>query len=114
MNDSGVEFSSALPLDSDTDVPDNLISHKPLLESDTLACVAPDVSEVEHSATRTPDSVLSASPATQPKSQTDADLIGESTPQETAQANGLDAKMSKDASPLSDQITAMDPSNAST
>lgn len=117
MNDSGIEFtSSAMPLDSDMDVPENLISHKPLLESDTLAGVTPAVSEGEHSATRTPDSVLSASPATQLKSgaQTDVDLIGATTPEETAQANGLDAKMSKDASPLSDKITAMDPSNAST
>ncbi|XP_057210669.1 uncharacterized protein LOC130566872 [Triplophysa rosa] len=117
MNDSGVEFaSSALPLDSDTDVPDNLISHKALLESDTLAGVAPALSEGEHSATRTPDSDLSASPATQPKSgaQTDDGLIGATTPEETAQANGLDAKISKDASPLSDKVAVVDPSNAST
>ncbi|KAA0710061.1 hypothetical protein E1301_Tti018855 [Triplophysa tibetana] len=117
MNDSGVEFaSSALPLDSDTDVPDNLLSHKALLESDTLAGVAPAVSEGEHSATRTPDSVLSVSPATQPKSgaQTDDGLIGATTPEEPALANGFDAKISKDASPLSDKAAVVDPSNAST
>ncbi|XP_048058808.1 uncharacterized protein LOC125275676 [Megalobrama amblycephala] len=68
MNDSGVEFTtSALPLDSDTDVPDNLTSHKLLIESDTLAGVPPAISEGDHSATRTPDSILSASPVVQPQ-----------------------------------------------
>lgn len=113
MNDSGAEFnSSAIPLDSDTDVPDNLTSHKPLLESDTLAGVPPAISEGDHSSTRTPDSVLSVSPATQPKSgaHTDVNLIGATTVEETPRANELDAKMSKDPSPLSDKAAALDPS----
>ncbi|XP_016425852.1 uncharacterized protein LOC107754047 [Sinocyclocheilus rhinocerous] len=115
MNDSGVEFnSSALPLDSDADVPDNLASHKILLESDTLAGVPPAISEGDHSATRTPDSILSVSPAVQPKSaaQIDGDLIGATTPEEIAKANESDAKMSKDASPHSEK--ALDPSNGTT
>uniref|UniRef100_A0A672KNQ7 Uncharacterized LOC107554336 n=2 Tax=Sinocyclocheilus grahami TaxID=75366 RepID=A0A672KNQ7_SINGR len=115
MNDSGVEFnSSALPLDSDTDVPDNLASHKILLESDTLAGVPPAISEGDHSATRTPDSILSVSPAVQPKSaaQIDGDLIGATTPEEITKANESDAKMSKDASPYSEK--ALDPSNGTT
>uniref|UniRef100_A0A8C1VB57 Uncharacterized protein n=2 Tax=Cyprinus carpio TaxID=7962 RepID=A0A8C1VB57_CYPCA len=115
MNDSGVEFnSSALPLDSDTDVPDNLPSQKLLLESDTLAGVPPAISEGDHSATRTPDSILSASPVVQPKSapQIDGDLIGVTTPEETTKADDLDAKTSKDASPHSEK--ALDPSNGTT
>ncbi|XP_073678387.1 uncharacterized protein [Garra rufa] len=112
MNDSGVE--SALPLDSDTDVPDTLASHKLLLESETLAGVPPAISEGDHSATRTPDSILSASPATQPKSaaQIDGDLIGTTTPEEMVNANDLDAKTSKDASPHSEK--ALDPINGTT
>ncbi|RXN25009.1 hypothetical protein ROHU_021816 [Labeo rohita] len=115
MNDSGVEFnSSALPLDSDTDLPDYLTSQKLLLEPDTLAAVPPAISEGDHSATRTPDSILSASPATQPKSeaQIDGDLIGATTPEETTKVNDLDAKMSKDASPHSEK--APDASNGTT
>lgn len=117
MNDSGVEFTtSALPLDSDTDVPDNLTSHKFLLESDTLAGVPPAISEGDHSATRTPDSILSASPVVQPKSgaQIDGDLIGATTPEEMAKVNELDAKTSKDASPHSEKAAALDPTNGTT
>ncbi|XP_051519817.1 uncharacterized protein LOC127421094 [Myxocyprinus asiaticus] len=93
MNDSGVEFnSSTLPLDSDTDIPDNFASHKLLLEPDTLVGVPPDISEGDHSATRTPDSVLSASPAVRPKSgaETDGNLIGATTPEEMATVKELD------------------------
>lgn len=114
MNDSGVEFtSSGLPLDSDTDVPD-LTSHKLLLEPDTLAGVPPTISEGDHSATRTPDSILSASPVVPPKSgaQIDGDLIGATTPEEMM--NELDAKMSKDASPHSEKATTLDPTNGTT
>ncbi|XP_056335057.1 uncharacterized protein LOC130246206 [Danio aesculapii] len=112
MNDSGVEFnSSALPLDSDTDVPDNFTSHKLLIESDTLAGGPPVISEGDHSSTRTPDSILSASPATQPKSgaQTEVDLIGATTPEGL---KDLDANTSKDASPHSEKV--VDPSNGTT
>ncbi|CAM4638247.1 unnamed protein product [Leuciscus chuanchicus] len=115
MTDSGVEFtSSALPLDSDTDVPDNLTSHKLLLEPDTLAGVPPTISEGDHCATRTPDSILSASPVVPPKSgaQMDGDLIGATTPEEMV--NELDAKMSKDASPHSEKATTLDPTNGTT
>ncbi|KAK9958019.1 hypothetical protein ABG768_012201 [Culter alburnus] len=117
MNDSGVEFTtSALPLDSDSDVPDNLTSHKLLIESDTLAGVPPTISEGDHSATRTPDSILSASPVVQPKSgaQIDGDLIGATTPEEMAKVNELDAKTSKDASPRSETAATFDPTNGTT
>ncbi|XP_067217765.1 uncharacterized protein, partial [Chanodichthys erythropterus] len=118
MNDSGVEFTtSALPLDSDTDVPDNLTSpHKLLIESDTLAGVPPTISEGDHSATRTPDSILSASPVVPPKSgaQIDGDLIAATTPEEMAKVNELDAKTSKDASPRSETAATFDPTNGTT
>ncbi|XP_077051053.1 uncharacterized protein LOC143701563 [Siphateles boraxobius] len=107
MNDSGVEFtSSALPLDSDTDVPDNLTSHKLLLEPGTLAGVPLTIFEGDHSATRTPDSILSASPVVPPKSgaQIDGDLIGATTPGEMV--NELDAH--------SEKATTLDPTNGTT
>uniref|UniRef100_A0A665V672 Uncharacterized protein n=1 Tax=Echeneis naucrates TaxID=173247 RepID=A0A665V672_ECHNA len=77
MSDSGVEFtSSALPLDSDTEAVMTYASHKPLLNavsptavtggvnSDSLeATVVPDLS-----ASRTPDSAMSASPTSNPRS----------------------------------------------
>ncbi|KAM6899532.1 uncharacterized protein FYW49_017607 [Xenentodon cancila] len=79
MSDSGVEFtSSALPLDSDTDAAVTYASHKPLLnamsppavtegvQSDSLEATA--VPDGDLSALRTPDSVMSASPATNPRS----------------------------------------------
>ena len=79
MSDSGVEFtSSGLPLDSDTDGAMTYASHKPLLNaayppavtdgahSDSLEATA--VPDGDLSAIRTPDSVLSASPASNPRS----------------------------------------------
>ncbi|XP_071355426.1 uncharacterized protein [Trachinotus anak] len=77
MSDSGVEFtSSGLPLDSDTEAVMTYASHKPLLNavsptamtggvnSDSLEATAvPDLS-----ASRTPDSAMSASPASNPRS----------------------------------------------
>ncbi|XP_022599790.1 uncharacterized protein LOC111220831 [Seriola dumerili] len=77
MSDSGVEFTtSGLPLDSDTEAVMTYASHKPLLNavsptavteaanSDSLeATVVPDLS-----ASRTPDSAMSASPASNPRS----------------------------------------------
>lgn len=79
MSDSGGEFtSSALPLDSDTDATVTYASHKPLLNamsppamtegvhSDSLEATA--VPDGDFSAIRTPDSVMSASPATNPRS----------------------------------------------
>uniref|UniRef100_A0A672I3L8 Uncharacterized protein n=1 Tax=Salarias fasciatus TaxID=181472 RepID=A0A672I3L8_SALFA len=91
MSDSGVEFnSSAHPLDSDTDAAMTFASHKPLLNavsptavtagghSDSLeATVVPDG---ELSATRTPDSVLSASPASNPRSLAPATPDGAASP----------------------------------
>lgn len=79
MSDSGVEFtSSGLPLDSDTDAAMTYASHKPLLNavsptavtegvhSDSLeATMDPDGNL---SASRTPDSAMSASPASNPRS----------------------------------------------
>ncbi|XP_042291359.1 uncharacterized protein [Thunnus thynnus] len=79
MSDSGVEFtSSGLPLDSDTDAAMTYASHKPLLNavsptavtegvhSDSLeATMVPDGNLT---ASRTPDSAMSASPASNPRS----------------------------------------------
>ncbi|XP_072225935.1 uncharacterized protein [Leuresthes tenuis] len=79
MSDSGVEFTtSGLPLDSDTDGAMTYASHKPLLNavyppavtdgahSDSLEATA--VPDGDLSTIRTPDSVLSASPASNPRS----------------------------------------------
>ncbi|XP_020502267.1 uncharacterized protein [Labrus bergylta] len=79
MSDSGVEFShSGLPLDSDTDAAMTYASHKPLLNAISptamTAGVFPDSLETtltthgDLTASRTPDSVLSASPASNPRS----------------------------------------------
>ncbi|KAI3358840.1 hypothetical protein L3Q82_015236 [Scortum barcoo] len=79
MSDSGVEFTNAgLPLDSDTDAAMTYASHKPLLNaisptavtgeahSDSLeATLAP---QGDLTASRTPDSAMSASPASNPRS----------------------------------------------
>ncbi|XP_044027776.1 uncharacterized protein LOC122864431 [Siniperca chuatsi] len=79
VSDSGVEFTiSGFPLDSDTDAAMTYASHKPLLNaisptavtggvhSDSLeATVAP---HSDLSASRTPDSAMSASPASNPRS----------------------------------------------
>uniref|UniRef100_A0A3Q3SAK6 Uncharacterized LOC113126034 n=1 Tax=Mastacembelus armatus TaxID=205130 RepID=A0A3Q3SAK6_9TELE len=79
MSDSGVEFTtSGLPLDSDTDAAMTYASHKPLLNaisptavtegihSDSLeATMVPDG---DLSVSRTPDSAVSASPASNPRS----------------------------------------------
>lgn len=68
---------SGLPLDSDTDAAMNYASHKPLLNaisptavtggvhSDSLTTVSP---HGDLSASRTPDSAMSASPASNPRS----------------------------------------------
>ncbi|XP_043995509.1 uncharacterized protein LOC122844280 [Gambusia affinis] len=80
MSDSGVEFShSGLPLDSDTEAVMTYASHKPLLNaasppavtegvmvSDSLEATA--AMDGDLSAVRTPDSILSASPASNPRS----------------------------------------------
>ncbi|XP_072303340.1 uncharacterized protein [Eucyclogobius newberryi] len=77
MSDSGVEFtSSGHPLDSDTDGGMTYASHKPLLNAVSPTAISevpansPDVTALdgELSASRTPDSVLSASPASNPRS----------------------------------------------
>ncbi|KAK7899340.1 hypothetical protein WMY93_020193 [Mugilogobius chulae] len=75
MSDSGVEFnSSGLPLDSDTDGGMTYASHKPLLNAVSPTAVSevpansPDVTAPDGELTRTPDSVLSASPASNPRS----------------------------------------------
>lgn len=77
MSDSGVEFnSSGLPLDSDTDAM-TYASHKPLLNAVSPTAVsevppnsfeATSAPDGDLSATRTPDLVLSASPASNPRS----------------------------------------------
>lgn len=96
MSDSGVEFtSSGLPLDSDTDAAITYASHKPLLNaisptamtgglhSDSLeATLAP---HGDLSASRTPDSATSASPASNPRSLAaatpDGSLCGAALPE---------------------------------
>ncbi|XP_058474524.1 uncharacterized protein LOC131447087 [Solea solea] len=83
MSDSGVEFtSSGLPLDSDTDAAITYASNKPLLNAVSPTAVtkgvysdsqeATAVPDGELSATRTPDSAMSASPASNPRSLADA------------------------------------------
>ncbi|KAM6959458.1 uncharacterized protein FYW47_010870 [Aplochiton taeniatus] len=94
MSDSGVEFnSSALPLDSDTDVPQTYASHKLLLNSTAGASQAhsPDITLVpdgEFTASRTPDSAMS--PATNPHSDAvgtpDGNLMGAASPETTRSA----------------------------
>ncbi|XP_034456766.1 uncharacterized protein LOC117770943 [Hippoglossus hippoglossus] len=95
MNDSGVEFSiSGLPLDSDTDAGMTYASHKPLLsavsptamtsgvQSDSQEATA--VPDGDLSASRTPDSAMSASPASNPRSiaaaTPDGSLCGPASP----------------------------------
>lgn len=77
MSDSGVEFTHpSLPLDSDTDAAITYASHKPLLNavSPTAVTSGGVLSEAtltphgDLSASRTPDSILSASPASNPRS----------------------------------------------
>lgn len=94
MSDSGVEFTaSGAPLDSDTDAAVTYPSHKPLLnaisptavndevQSESLETTAvPDVNLTS----RTPDSVLSSSPASNPRSLAaatpDGSLCGTASP----------------------------------
>ncbi|XP_032392195.1 uncharacterized protein LOC116702163 isoform X2 [Etheostoma spectabile] len=78
MSDSGVEFThSGLPLDSDTDAM-TYASHKPLLNAvfptamtEEVHIDSPEAAVAPHgdlSASRTPDSAMSASPASNPRS----------------------------------------------
>uniref|UniRef100_A0A3P8WVF0 Uncharacterized LOC103393887 n=1 Tax=Cynoglossus semilaevis TaxID=244447 RepID=A0A3P8WVF0_CYNSE len=94
MSDSGVEFTaSGAPLDSDTDAAVTYPSHKPLMnaisptavndevQSESLETTAvPDVNLTS----RTPDSVLSSSPASNPRSLAaatpDGSLCGTASP----------------------------------
>ncbi|XP_029023616.1 uncharacterized protein LOC114866110 [Betta splendens] len=95
MSDSGAEFThSGLPLDSDTEPALTFASHKPLLNAMSPTAVtgavhihSPDTTVVpdgELSASRTPDSVVSASPASNPRSLTaatpDGSLHGAASP----------------------------------
>lgn len=99
MSDSGVEFTqSGLPLDSDTDAAMTYASHKPLLNAVSPTAVTEEVhsDSVEAtlaphgdlSATRTPDSVMSASPASNPRSLAaatpDGSLCGAASPGATS------------------------------
>ncbi|XP_076865687.1 uncharacterized protein LOC143517264 [Brachyhypopomus gauderio] len=116
---------SALPLDSDTDMPQSYVSPKFLFDSDSLAVTAPAISEGSQNATRTPDSALSASLATQPRSEghTESDLLGVTTPHATPKVCRLDAiessanatspvpETSKDVLLLNDKAAKLDQSN---
>lgn len=74
MSDSGVEFtSSGLPLDSDTEAVMTYASHKPLLNAVSPTAVTEGVHSesleaTDFGASRTPDSAMSASPASNPRS----------------------------------------------
>lgn len=82
MSDSGVEFTNpSLPLDSDTDAVTTYASHKPLLNAVSPTAVttgagdphsdSPETTvapQGDFSASRTPDSATSASPASNPRS----------------------------------------------
>ncbi|KAL3043492.1 hypothetical protein OYC64_003370 [Pagothenia borchgrevinki] len=79
MSDSGVEFtSSGLPLDSDTDGGMTYASHKPLLNAVSPTAMTEEVPpespeatlapDGDLSASRTPDSAMSVSPASNPRS----------------------------------------------
>ncbi|XP_062266230.1 uncharacterized protein LOC133972680 [Platichthys flesus] len=95
MSDSGVEFTiPCLPLDSDTDGAMTYASHKPLLSAISptamtsgVQCDSPEVTAVpdgDLSASRTPDSAMSASPASNPRSVAaatpDGSLCGAASP----------------------------------
>ncbi|XP_014853566.1 PREDICTED: uncharacterized protein LOC106924360 isoform X1 [Poecilia mexicana] len=96
MSDSGVEFShSGLPLDSDTEAVMTYASHKPLLNAASPPAVTDAVMMSDSleataaldgglSAVRTPDSILSASPASNPRSASaatpDGSLQGAASP----------------------------------
>ncbi|KAL7883075.1 hypothetical protein SRHO_G00007330 [Serrasalmus rhombeus] len=125
-SDSGPEYNSfALPLDSDTDAPQTCVPHKLLIDSDILATSPPAISKGSHSATRTPDSVLSASPTSQPRSEAyaDADLMGATTPETIPKAHELDVVLpsapatspvpetKQDAPLLTDKAAKLDQSN---
>ncbi|KAI4898290.1 hypothetical protein NFI96_033504, partial [Prochilodus magdalenae] len=124
--DSGAECnSSALPLDSDTDMPPTYASHKMLIDSNSIAATPLAISQGSHSATRTPDSVLSVSPATQPRSEAhvNGDFQGATTPEMTPKAHELDGilpsapatspvpETSQEAPLLADEAAKLDQSN---
>lgn len=95
MSDSGVEFTlSGNPLDSDTEAVMTYASHKPLLNAASPPAMTegapPDSLEAtvaldgDLSAVRTPDSIMSASPASNPRSASaatpDGSLQGAASP----------------------------------
>ncbi|XP_069575241.1 uncharacterized protein [Brachyistius frenatus] len=92
MSDSGVEFtSSGLPLDSDTETVMTYASHKPLLNAISPTAVTAGVlsdsleaPDGDLTAIRTPDSAMSASPASNPRSLAaatpDGSLRGSASP----------------------------------
>lgn len=102
FSDSGVEFTNpSLPLDSDTDAATTYASHKPLLNAVSPTAVTAEVGPLhsdspeitvapqgDFSASRTPDSATSASPASNPCSLTataaatpDGNLCGAASPE---------------------------------
>lgn len=112
MSDSGVEFTNAsLPLDSDTDAVTTYASHKPLLNAvsptamttgaGVLQSDSPETTvapQGDFSASRTPDSATSASPASNPRSLAataaatpDGSLCGAASP-ETASRGAVESE----------------------
>nr|XP_019964023.1 PREDICTED: uncharacterized protein LOC109643365 [Paralichthys olivaceus] len=95
MSDSGVEFTgSGLPLDSDTDAAMTYASHKPLLSAVSPTAMTSGVQSESQEATlvpdgdlsasQTPDSAMSKSPASNPRSiaaaTPDGSLCGAASP----------------------------------
>lgn len=95
MSDSGVEYAiSGLPLDSDTDAGMTYTSQKPLLNAVSPTAVtegiqsgSPDATMIpdgDLSACRTPESVMNASPASNPRlsaaATPDGSLLGAASP----------------------------------
>ncbi|XP_063755782.1 uncharacterized protein LOC134875236 [Eleginops maclovinus] len=95
MSDSGVEFtSSGLPLDSDTDAGMTYASHKPLLNAISPTAMTEEVPSEslettlapsgDLGASRTPDTAMSTSPASNPRSPAaatpDGSLHGAASP----------------------------------
>ncbi|RVE66798.1 hypothetical protein OJAV_G00110860 [Oryzias javanicus] len=112
MSDSGVEFnSSGLPLDSDTDAAVTYASHKPLLNAASPpavteggTCGSPEATAVpdgDLSIIQTPDSVTSASPASNPHSLTvatpDGSQHGAASPGVASRGTAGSAKSEEEA-----------------
>ncbi|XP_053717826.1 uncharacterized protein LOC128756953 isoform X2 [Synchiropus splendidus] len=129
MSDSGVEFAaSGLPLDSDTDGAMTYPSHKPLLNavyptavSEGSHSVSPEATTLPGgglSASGTPDSALSASPASNPRSVAaatpDGTVAGAASPGEASRETLESASASPDGAAESAEAVQKEESAQST